>query len=186
MSLYLPSILLEIPRSPVTAVGLPLALGVLSGYPTAKVARGSWYKNLHFPPLRPPRQVFPIVWPLLYIGMGYASHLAMKTLESPLLSSNEQSKLELGIALYYAQLAMNFTWTPLFFVSKQIELALVDSVLLAGTTWYMTALFHGPTNGQTTYFLLPYCAWAGFATYLNAGIVYLNRGRTVDSITKDE
>ncbi len=44
MSRYLPSILLEIPRNPVTAVGLPLALGVLSGYPTAKVARGPWYK----------------------------------------------------------------------------------------------------------------------------------------------
>ena len=61
---------------------------------------------------------------------------------------------------------------------SQIGLALVDSVLLAGTTWYMTSLLDGPTNHKATYFLAPYCAWVGFATYLNGGIWWLNRDRT--------
>jgi hypothetical protein len=44
MAIHIPSILLSIPRNPVTALGLPLALGMLSGSGTAKVARGEWYK----------------------------------------------------------------------------------------------------------------------------------------------
>lgn len=42
-AIYLPNILLTVPRNVVTALGLPLALGMLSGLPTAKVVRGPWY-----------------------------------------------------------------------------------------------------------------------------------------------
>jgi len=43
MPFYLPNILLAIPRNPVTAVGLPLALGCLSGLPASKVENSNWY-----------------------------------------------------------------------------------------------------------------------------------------------
>jgi hypothetical protein len=43
MPFYLPNILLAIPRNPVTAVGLPLALGCLSGVPASKVENSNWY-----------------------------------------------------------------------------------------------------------------------------------------------
>ncbi|KAF9268044.1 TspO/MBR-related protein [Marasmius fiardii PR-910] len=175
-NLHLPQILLSIPRNPVTALGLPLALGILSGSSTKSVVQGQWYKNLRVPPGRPPRQVFPIVWPLLYLSMGYASHLAVKALDNTL-SPNARSSLNLGLALYYGQLAFNFIWSPLFFNVKQVGLALVDIALLAGTTFYMTKLLHAPTNSKTSVFLVPYCAWLTFATYLNGGIWWLNRGR---------
>ncbi|KAJ3802825.1 TspO/MBR-related protein [Lentinula aff. detonsa] len=178
-SLYLPNVLLAIARNPVTALGLPLAFGVLSGLPTAKVVRGPWYNNLFFPPGRPPRQVFPIVWPLLYLSMGYASHLAVKSLEVSV-SSSSRASLTLGIALYYAQLGLNFAWTPLFFVFKQVGIALIDSILMAGTTLYAAKLLDRPTGSQTTYFLIPYCGWLCFAVYLNAGIWWLNRGRRLE------
>lgn len=33
-----------------------------------------------------------------------------------------------------------------------------------------------PTLGVSpTWFLAPYCAWLGYATYLNAGYVWLNK-----------
>ncbi|KAL0576915.1 hypothetical protein V5O48_005061 [Marasmius crinis-equi] len=175
-NIYLPQILLNIPRNPVTAVGLPLVLGIVSGSGTASAVRGQWYRNLWVPPGRPPRQVFPIVWPLLYLSMGYASHVAVKALDSAL-SPATRSSLTLGLALYYTQLSLNFTWSPLFFNAKQVGLALIDSTLLAGTTFYMTKLFHEPTGSKSTIFLLPYCAWLTFATYLNGGIWWLNRGR---------
>ncbi|THV08465.1 TspO/MBR-like protein [Dendrothele bispora CBS 962.96] len=175
-TIHIPAILLAIPRNPVTALGLPLALGLFSGAGTAKVVRSSWYETLAVPPGRPPRQVFPIVWPALYLSMGYASHLAVKALDRTV-SPSARDDLLLGIALYYAQLSMNFVWSPLFFNFKQIGLALVDSVLLAGTTYYMTKLFDGATNSQTTYFLAPYCAWLTFATYLNGGIWWLNNSK---------
>ena len=40
---YVPDILLAIPRNPVTALGLPLALGFLSGSPVSKEANSEWY-----------------------------------------------------------------------------------------------------------------------------------------------
>ncbi|PBK69748.1 TspO/MBR-like protein [Armillaria solidipes] len=183
--IYLPAILLDIPRNTVAAIGLPLCLGILSGSSTAKVVRGDWYKatslikrkNLRGPPGRPPRQVFPVVWPLLYLSMGYASHLAVNALDTAS-NPSTRSDVKLGIALYYAQLAMNFIWSPLFFNGKKLGLALVDSVLLAGTTICMTKLLDGPTKSQSTYLLLPYCAWLTFATYLNGGIWWLNWGQT--------
>jgi hypothetical protein len=43
-SFNLPPILLDIPRNPVLAIGLPLVFGSLSGYPTSKVVNGPWYR----------------------------------------------------------------------------------------------------------------------------------------------
>ncbi|KAJ6485119.1 TspO/MBR-related protein [Mycena vitilis] len=171
---HLPGFLLAAARIPLLAVGLPLGLGLLSGYPTAKVVRTDWYKNLRTPPGRPPRQVFPIVWPILYISMGYASHLAVKSLDGTL-SASVKSDCMLALSLYYSQLALNILWTPLFFGAKKIGYALVDSVMMAGATFYMTKLL-ASSSPTAAYLLLPYCAWLSFATYLNGGIWWLNRG----------
>ncbi|KAJ7507887.1 TspO/MBR-related protein [Mycena galericulata] len=173
-NVQLPAPFVSAARVPILAVGLPLGLGLLSGYPTAKVVRSDWYKNLRTPPGRPPRQVFPIVWPLLYISMGYASHLTVKALDSAL-SPTVRSNCMLALSLYYTQLALNLLWTPLFFGAKRTGIALIDSGLLAVTTLYMTNLLR-PISPEASYLLLPYCAWLSFATYLNGGIWWLNRG----------
>ncbi|KAF5390570.1 hypothetical protein D9757_002731 [Collybiopsis confluens] len=170
-SIYVPNFMFSILKNPVIATALPLGLGMLSGFPTAKV-------NLRFPPGRPPRQLFPILWPLLYVSMGYASHIAVKAFDISM-SSSDRSDLALGIALYYAQLSMNIAWTPLFFGYKKVGIALIDCLALAGTTVYATKLLHGPTNTQATYFLVPYCAWLCFANYLNGGIWWLNKNRSI-------
>ncbi|KAJ7638888.1 TspO/MBR family-domain-containing protein [Roridomyces roridus] len=172
MSFQLPNFLLDAARVPVLAIGIPLGLGLLSGYPTAQVVRSGWYQNLRVPPGRPPRQVFPIVWPLLYISMGYASHLAVKALDVAV-SPSVRSDLMLALGLYHAQLSLNLLWSPLFFGVKQIGPALVDSAAMAGTTYYMTSLLY-PIVPQAAYLLLPYCSWLTFATYLNGGIWWLN------------
>ncbi|KAJ7129591.1 hypothetical protein C8R44DRAFT_777163 [Mycena epipterygia] len=43
-NVHLPDFLLVAARIPVVAIGLPLGLGLLSGYPTAQVVRSDWYK----------------------------------------------------------------------------------------------------------------------------------------------
>ncbi|KAH8113241.1 TspO/MBR-related protein [Phellopilus nigrolimitatus] len=173
---------LSIARNPVTAVGLPLAIGTLSGLPTRKAVRGYWYNSLASPPGRPPSKTFPVAWSLLYIGMGYASHLAAKEIDSSF-SSSTRDDASLGLALYYGQLGLNFLWTPLFFKLKKPGLALVDITALTGIVAYLTKTLHGPTGGKSTYFLAPYCAWLGFATYLNGGMWWLNRNK--DIVKKD-
>ncbi|RXW24707.1 hypothetical protein EST38_g1136 [Candolleomyces aberdarensis] len=174
--LHIPNILLAIPRNPVTAVGLPLVAGFLSGSPSStKVANSNWYFGLTAPPGQPPREAFPFVWTLLYCSMGYASHVAVKALDTAV-TTTSRDNLTLGIGLYYVQLGLNFAWSPLFFGAHQTGLALVDSAALTISTWYMTKLLDRPTNGKATYYLLPYCAWLAYATYLNAGIWWLNYG----------
>ena len=61
-SFSLPPILLDVPRNAVLAIGLPLVLGSLSGFPTSKVVKGAWYNGLRHPPIEPPRAAFGIVW----------------------------------------------------------------------------------------------------------------------------
>lgn len=47
---------------------------------------------------------------------------------------------------------------------------------MTGTVVAMTVKMHGlNTPFSTTWFLAPYCAWLGYASYLNAGYVFLNR-----------
>lgn len=69
--------------------------------------------------------------------MGYASHVAVKALDRAVLPIS-QNDLTWGIALYYGQLGLNCLWSPTFFGTHSIGLALIDSVLLTGTSWYMT------------------------------------------------
>ncbi|KAF8316891.1 TspO/MBR-related protein [Clavulina sp. PMI_390] len=170
----LPALFFAIPRAPLFAVGLPVVLGVASGLPTSKVVKGPWYNNLRQPAFTPPRVAFPIVWPILYLAMGYASHLAVRSYDNALTPAVRDTALY-AIKLYYAQLAMNMSWTPLFFIWKKKGLALVDIVTLTGTVYHLTAVMHDLTDGLSTWFLAPYCAWLSYATYLNAGYWYLNR-----------
>ncbi|KIM29398.1 hypothetical protein M408DRAFT_67840 [Serendipita vermifera MAFF 305830] len=177
-SFDLPPVLLDIPRNAVLAIGMPLVLGSLSGYPTSKVVNGPWYKSLQRPVVEPPNRVFGIVWsvPILYASMGYASHLAVKAYDSSLSPASRADSYD-GLKLYYIQLGLNLLWTPLFFMAKQKGLALVDIVTLTGTTFWMTATLNHPTAGRSTLLLMPYCLWLTFATYLNGSFWFWNRGQ---------
>ncbi|KAG9011563.1 hypothetical protein FRB94_008132 [Tulasnella sp. JGI-2019a] len=178
MSYYtIPHFLIQPLRTPLLAIAIPVVLGTLSGVPTSKVVKGSWYKALYEPPFTPPRLAFPIVWPLLYSAMGYTSHLAVKIHDTSL-SPRTKSLAYRGLQLYWAQLALNFAWTGLFFGAKKKLVALADIASLTGLTYAMTIDLHEATHGATTWFLAPYCAWLTYATYLNTGYWYLNRNRT--------
>lgn len=71
-SIYIPNILLAIPRNPITAVGLPLTLGFLSGSPASKVANSNWYHVGQFP-LHPYSEGLIITHPEPLYASGEAS-----------------------------------------------------------------------------------------------------------------
>jgi len=108
--------------------------------------------------------------------MGYSSHLAVNLLDASI-SPTTREIASTALKVYYGQLALNLAWTPLFFGLKQTGAALVDIVALSGSVFYLTKLLHEPTNGRSTILLAPYCVWLSLATYLNAGIWYLNKNR---------
>jgi len=72
---------------------------------------------------------------------------------------------------------------PLFFSLKRPIEATVDIVALTGTVGYLTYVW-GQVDSVAAWALAPYLGWLGFATYLSAGVGYLNgwdtKGKEVD------
>ena len=75
--------------------------------------------------------------------------------------------------LWWAQLALNFLWTPVFFSAHQIgmALALVLALLVAILSFIVTSWREDRT---AAWLFVPYAAWVAFASTLNASIFVLN------------
>lgn len=62
---------------------------------------------------------------------------------------------------------------PLFFGLKRPIEATIDIIALTGVTGYL-AYTWGQVDAVAGWALAPYLGWLGFATYLSAGVGYLN------------
>lgn len=132
------------------------------------------------PPLRPPPQVFGPVWTLLYGLMGYAAHRAITAGLNPLTSSVAGVQAAKHAAtLYSVQLGLNLAWMPLFFGIRKPAVALADIAALLGINVYLAKLFFS-MDETAGWLYVPYLAWLGFATYLNAGVGIVNNWRITD------
>lgn len=141
-------------------LAIPLAVGGLSVLFSGGMAD---YMLLNQPPLSPPGWLFPIVWTVLYLVMGYASYRVL------IAGDNNKGALR----LYGAQLAVNFLWPLIFF----------------GLSWYLTAFFllvilwvlilltqkaFSQVDPVSADLLIPYLLWVTFAGYLHFGVFLLN------------
>ena len=142
---------------------IPLAVGGLG----ALLGGGmDSYQTLNQPPLSPPGWIFPIVWTVLYLLMGWASYRVL-TSDAP---KEERKK---ALTFYGIQLFLNFLWPAVFFGLQWYWAAFV--LLLA--LWIMLYLtmhlfdFIDDTAGNL---LIPYLLWVTFAGYLNLGVALLN------------
>ena len=125
-----------------------------------------WYQQLTKPPLNPPSWVFGPVWTTLYLLMGVSLYLVWKRHSHP--------GATLAVGVFGAQLILNALWTPAFFVEQSPALGLVVIIPLVILIAACIKLFH-PISRVASWLLVPYLAWVSFATYLNAGIWWLNR-----------
>lgn len=114
----------------------------------------SWYFSLNKAPLNPPGYVFGIVWPILYLLMAIVGYLNSNKIFRP----------------FVIQLFLNGIWSWLFFAWHLPLVALFDILLLIGVNLY---IFRKLDTGSKLMHA-PYLIWLSFATYLNAGIVFLN------------
>ncbi|KAI1381723.1 TspO/MBR-related protein [Hypoxylon crocopeplum] len=170
MTAYIPrlsAIPYDVFASPAASVLLPIALGTTVGFSSRPKQTQSPYLAMKQPPLRPPPQVFGPVWTLLYGLMGYAAHRAVTKYPSALASTDQMR------TLYSVQLGLNLLWMPLFFGLRRPVLALADIVSLVGLNGYLTYLYFS-VDQAAGWCQVPYMTWLGFATYLTAGVGYLN------------
>lgn len=122
----------------------------------------TFYPNLALPPLNPPNEIFRFVWPILYILMIVSFYI--------ILTKENNSK---AIMLFIYQLLLHILWCWLFFTKGLFLFGFIDIILLDITVFIMLKAFHG-LSPAAAYLQYPYFIWLLFATYLNAGIWYLN------------
>jgi len=139
-------------------------LAVLAASFGAAFQPGDWYEALRKPPLNPPNWIFAPVWSVLYLCMAVAAWLVWRA------DSSDRGPL----ALWGGQLALNALWSLLFFGLHATGVALLEIVVLLALLFVTTAAFLRRSRLAGA-LLVPYVAWVGFATYLNAGLWYLNR-----------
>lgn len=143
---------------------IPLAVGGLS----ALVSGGGMgdYSQLNQPPLSPPGWVFPVVWTVLYLLMGYASY-RVATADAP----REEKRQALFV--YGAQLLVNFLWSPIFF-GLELRLTAFFVLVILWVLVYITMRLFTKIDEKAGDLLLPYILWITFAGYLNIGTFLLN------------
>ena len=87
------------------ALAIPLAVGGLAALLSGGMKD---FQTMNQPPLSPPGWLFPIVWTILYLLMGYASY-RVYTAEA------DQGAKRRALILYAIQLLLNLLWPILFF-----------------------------------------------------------------------
>jgi translocator protein len=144
-----------------------LLLGSLSGQLGNSGYGNPWFDALDKPELMPPGWVFGTAWTILYILLGFA--LAM------LLHARGAKGRGLVLALFALQLALNYSWSPIFFAYHRIGLALWVIGAMIGLTLILIVLVWRIRKGAAL-LLLPYLAWLCFAAFLTFEIGRLNPG----------
>lgn len=125
-----------------------------------------FYSELKKPPFSPPGWIFPIVWALLYALMGISAYIVSRYEDKP----DERAA---ALISYIAQLAVNFSWSIIFFRFKAFTLAAVTAVLLLILVSFMISRFV-KISRNAAFLNLPYLAWSIFAAYLAVGTSILN------------
>jgi benzodiazapine receptor len=141
------------------------AIGALSGYLT-KGGMREYEKSAAKPPLTPPGTVFPIVWGALFLLMGVGAARVSQSERGP-----DRTK---ALALDYVQLAVNFSWSLVFFNLQSYEFAFWMLLGLWLLILWMTLSFTR-CDKAAGLLQIPYLLWTAFAAYLSGGVWLLNR-----------
>ena len=154
-------------RRALVTVPVIVIVGSLMGIVSNSGFDNDWYADLRRPGFQPPGWVFGAAWTTLYTMLGISL--------AAILNEPESKRRQLALALFAAQLTLNFAWSPVFFGFHLIDLALILIVvmlLLAGAT----ANLFRRIRPVTGWLMVPYLAWLCLATALNYETGRLNPG----------
>ena len=126
---------------------------------------GTWYPTLAKPAFNPPNWMFAPVWTALFFMMAIAAWRVWRR--------DGLRKARWALMLFALQLALNLSWSIVFFGLRSIGWALVEIVALLLAILATTLVFWQRDRVAGMLFI-PYAAWVAFATVLNAAIWRLN------------
>jgi tryptophan-rich sensory protein len=133
--------------------------GIAIGYLTAP---GEWYAQLAKPAFNPPGWIFGPVWTGLYVLIAIAGWRVW-----------QRDGGGWPMKLWWMQIVLNFSWSPVFFSAHRIGLALIVILLLLGAILAFIATAWRQDR-VAAWLFAPYAAWVAFASILNASILMLN------------
>ncbi|MEO3758579.1 TspO/MBR family protein [Mycobacterium sp. B14F4] len=153
---------------------IPSALAVtataVAGGLASRPAQSRWYAKLKKPPYQPPRQAFPIVWPVLYADIALVSSATLDELERRGATDERRRYL----AALAANLVLNGSWSWLFFNRRMLGTSAVTAGVLAVSSADLTRRAVA-VRGASAAPMGLYAAWCAFATALSTHIWILNR-----------
>lgn len=141
------------------------AISAAIGLTTAPDIKG-WYGALARPAFAPPNYVFPIVWPVLYALIAAAGWR--------IFCRGSKMKNQLLKWLFSAYMALNWTWSFVFFSLHMIFAGLIWILCMdACALWLILRAWR--VDRGVSYLMLPPLAWTIFAAILNGAYWWLNR-----------
>ncbi len=148
-------------------VPMIVLLGSLSGYLSQSGFENNWYAPLDKPSFQPPGWAFGVTWTILYALMGIA--LAM------VLAAPQAKPRSRGLILFFVQLALNYSWSPVFFGGGMIDIGFLV-IMAMNVLVTATIIAFWRVKPLAGILLLPYLAWLCLATALNHETGRLNPG----------
>ena len=121
-----------------------------------------WYSTLNKSSLTAPDWVFAPVWTTLYLLMAIAIWSAW----------HKSYNINL-VLIYLIHLCFNTTWSIVFFVFHDIELALLNLLIILAFIAILI-LRYKKINNLSFYLMIPYLLWSSYALFLNFTLVLLN------------
>ena len=103
---------------------------------------------------------------MLYAVMGISAYL-VHSADAP------EDKKRSALRVYWAQLAVNFSWSIVFFRFEAFWGAFAVILLLLALIIAMLVSF-GRVRRLAAYINIPYLLWVMFAAYLNLSVAILN------------
>lgn len=142
-----------------------LLLGSVSGRISGSGYGNAWFDALEKPAIMPPGWMFGVAWTILYVLLGLSLAL--------ILHARGARGRGPAVALFVAQLLLNFAWSPIFFAYHEVGAAfwtIVAMILLSA----VTALLFWRIRRTAALLMLPYLGWLCFAALLTWQIGALN------------
>lgn len=150
----------------VAAVGAALWGLLVAGIGAWLTDLSPWYYALRKPSWQPPDWAFGPAWTVILALASVAAFLSWRNAPTP------GSRL-LVVALFMANGVLNVLWSPLFFVFRRPDWALIELPFLWLSVLGPIVLL--PSISPTASLLMaPYLAWVSFAGLLNLAVVHLN------------
>ena len=137
------------------------AVGALSGW-LSRNGIQTFSETAVQPPFSPPAVVFPIVWTALYGLMGISA--------ARIAAAPNRGK---ALNVFFAQLIVNFFWSPLFFSAQAYGFAFLWLLLLWVLVLIMIVRFW-KIDRTAAVLQIPYLLWLTLAAVLNYAVWQLN------------